>query len=304
MVPLVLFIIVPYFSGHWSSSNVHTTFPGPWGGVKLAIVYMFILAWSTYGTEVCATFAPEYKSIQDTHNALRSAAMFMLLVCMLLPLGLGGIDGVSNAVVNGAEGQFYTQAMTTLVGHGAASFFTICIIATLLLSMTSSTADAGRALYGISRAGMTIKAFGKLSSFHVPARAMTLDLVVNIVLVLLIKSNLAILYMSNIGYVLAHVFALVGLPAVAPRPAQLAETDQDRSGWLPVAAFLCVLNAVFLVVGALAPKLNGYGTWTDFAIGVGILVASLLLFVYRRVVEDRRACTCERTCRWSPMPPR
>ena len=38
--------------------------------------------------------------------------------------------------------------MTTLVGHGAASFFTICIIASLLLSMTSSTADAGRALYG------------------------------------------------------------------------------------------------------------------------------------------------------------
>ena len=153
--------------------------------------------------------------------------------------------------------------------------------------MTSSTADAGRALYGISRAGMTIKAFGKLSSFHVPARAMTLDLVVNIVLVLFIKSNLAILYMSNIGYVLAHVFALSGFLLLRrdrpnwPRPIKIG------AGWLPVAAFLCVLNAAFLVVGALAPKLNGYGTWTDFAIGVGILVASLLLFIYRRVVEDK-----------------
>jgi amino acid transporter len=287
MVPLVLFIIVPYFSGHWHGSNVHAHFPGPWGGVKLAIVYMFILAWSTYGTEVCATFAPEYKSIQDTHRALRSAAMFMLLVCLLLPLGLGGVNGVNAAVVNGAEGQFYTSAMTTLVGHGAAAFFTICIIASLLLSMTSSTADAGRALYGISRAGMTIKLFGKLSSFHVPARAMTLDLVVNIVLVLFIKSNLAILYMSNIGYVLAHVFALSGFLLLRrdrpnwPRPIKIG------SGWLPIAAFLCVLNATFLVIGALAPKLNGYGTWTDFAIGVGILLASLLLFIYRRVVEDR-----------------
>jgi amino acid transporter len=287
MVPLVLFIVVPYFSGHWSSSNVHAHFPGPWGGIKLAIVYMFILAWSTYGTEVCATFAPEYKSIQDTHRALRSAAMFMLLVCLLLPLGLGGINGVNAAVVNGAEGQFYTSAMTTLVGHGAAAFFTVCIIASLLLSMTSSTADAGRALYGISRAGMTIKAFGKLSRFHVPARAMTMDLVVNIVLVLFIKSNLAILYMSNIGYVLAHVFALSGFLLLRrdrpdwPRPIKIG------AGWLPVAAFLCVLNAAFLVIGALAPKLNGYGTWTDFAIGVGILVGSLLLFIYRRVVEDK-----------------
>ena len=119
---------------------------------------------------------------------------------------------------------------------------------------------------------MTIKAFGKLNRFHVPARAMTMDLVVNIVLVLFIKSNLAILYMSNIGYVLAHVFALSGFVLLRrdrpnwPRPIKIG------AGWVPVAAFLCVLNALFLVVGALAPKLNGYGTWTDFAIGVGILV--------------------------------
>jgi hypothetical protein len=44
---------------------------------------------------------------------------------------------------------------------------------------------------------------------------------------------------------------------------------------------------VILIVGAGAPKLNGYGTWTDFAIGVGILIGSVLLFFYRRVVEDR-----------------
>jgi hypothetical protein len=48
-----------------------------------------------------------------------------------------------------------------------------------------------------------------------------------------------------------------------------------------------VFNAVILVVGAGAPGLNGYGTWTDFAIGVGILVASVLLFFYRRVVQDK-----------------
>ncbi len=284
MVPLVLFVIVPYFTGDWHSSNVHATFTGPWGGIKLAIVYMFILAWSAYGTEACATFAPEYKTIRDTHMALRSAATFMLLVCLLLPLGLGGVTGAVPAAT--AEGQFYTQAMTTLVGHGAASFFTICIIASLLLSMTSSTADAGRALYGISRAGMTIKGFGVLNRFHVPARAMTMDLAVNVLLVLLIKSNLAILYLSNIGYVMAHVFALSGFLLLRrdrpnwPRPIKVG------SAWLPIAGFLCALNLVFLVVGALAPKLNGYGTWTDFWIGIAVLLGSLVLFVFRRVVQD------------------
>ncbi|MCL2417946.1 MAG: APC family permease [Conexibacteraceae bacterium] len=290
MVPLVLFIIVPYFTGNWSGSNIHASFTGPWSGIKLAVVYMFILAWSAYGTEVCATFAPEYKSIDETHRALRSSAMFMLLVCVLLPLGLGGTHGVIaglHAAPATAEGQFYTTAMSTLVGHGAAAFFTICIISSLLLSMTSSTSDAGRALYGISRAGMTIKQFGVLNRFHVPARAMAMDLFVNIMLVLVVKSNLAILYMSNIGYVLAHVFALSGFLLLRkdrpnwPRPIRIA------NGWLPVVAFLCVLNAFFLVVGALAPHLNGYGSWTDFAIGVGILFASLLLFIYRHAVQDR-----------------
>jgi amino acid transporter len=285
MIPLALFIFGGYISGDWHSSNVHATFTGPWGGVKLALVYMFILAWSAYGTEACATFAPEYRDTRrDTHRALRSAAMFMLLVCLLVPLGLGGVTGAVPSAT--AEGQFYTQAMTQIVGHGATSFFTICIIASLLLSMTSSTADASRALYGISRAGMTIKELGVLNRFHVPGRAMTVDAVVNILLVVFITSNLAILYMSNIGYVLCHVFALSGFLLLRrdrpnwPRPIKIA------AGWLPIVAFLMVVNAVFLAVGALAPKLNGYGTWTDFWIGIGVLIASLLLFFFRRIVQD------------------
>ena len=152
--------------------------------------------------------------------------MFMLLVCVLLPLGLGGIDGVDRRS-SPARRASSTPGDDHARRPRRGGFFTICIIASLLLSMTSSTSDAGRALYGISRPGMTIKGFGSAQRFHVPARAMTMDLVVNILLVLLIKSNLAILYMSNIGYVLAHVFAL-WLPAVATRPAQLATADQGR----------------------------------------------------------------------------
>ncbi len=194
--------------------------------------------------------------------------------------GLGGVDGVSKAVTTGAEGQFYTQAMGTLVGHGAASFFTICIIASLLLSMTSSTADAGRALFGISRAGMTIKQFGVLNRFHVPARAMTLDLIVNIVLVLFIKSNLAILYMSNIGYVLAHVFALSGFLLLRrdrpnwPRPIKVG------SGWLPIAGVPVRAERCCSWSSARwHPSSTATAPGPTSAIGIGVLVGSLVLFV-------------------------
>jgi hypothetical protein len=55
---------------------------------------------------------------------------------------------------------------------------------------------------------------------------------------------------------------------------------------VPIAWFMTLLVALLLIVGAGAPHLNGYGTWTDFAIGVGVLAASVVLFIFRRVVQD------------------
>jgi amino acid transporter len=289
MIPLAVFIFVPYLTGDWHSSNVHWALAShQWGGVKIALVWLFLMAWSAYGIEVCATFTPEYKSRRDSTIALRSAATFSLLVFILLPLGLGGVTGVPGtaAILSYST---YVTAFQQLVGGGATSFLLICVICSLLLSMATSTADAGRALYGISRAGLTIKQLGVLNRFNVPGRAMTVDLVVNTCLILFISSNLAILYMSNIGYVLCHVFALSGFLLLRkdrpnwPRPLKVGPF------WVVMAGVLMIFNAVILVVGAGAPTLNGYGTWTDFAIGVGILIASILLFFFRRVVQDKES---------------
>jgi amino acid transporter len=281
---LIFFIFVPYISGDWHSGNVHATFTGPWGGTKLAFVYLFILGWSSWACEVCATFAPEYKTERDTNIAMRSSAVFVVGVFILVPLGLGGVTGVPATATQ--EGQFYSGALQTLAGHTFGTFLLICLIASLILSMSSSTADGSRALYGISKAGLTIKQLGRLNKYHVPGNAMTVDLVVNCLLVLFISSNLAILYMSNIGYVLAHLLAVSGFLLLRkdrpnwPRPHKLARI------WIPIAWFMTALVGFLLVVGALAPHLNGYGTWTDFAIGVGVLIASVLLFIFRRVVQD------------------
>jgi amino acid transporter len=284
-IALFVFILVPYLTGDWHSSNVHATFTGPWGGTKLVFVWLFILGWSSWAAEVCATFTPEYRTERDARIALRSSALFVVGVFALLPLGLGGVSGVPPAATQ--EGQFYSTAFQKIAGHTGGSIFLICLIASLVLSMSTSTADGGRALFGISRAGMTLKELGVLNRFHVPARAMTVDLFVNVLLVLFISSNLAILYMSNIGYVLCHVLAVSGFLLLRkdrpnwPRPVRLARI------WVIIAAFLAVFVAFLLVVGAGAPHLNGYGTWTDFGIGVGVLGGSVLLFIFRRVVQDK-----------------
>jgi amino acid transporter len=116
---------------------------------------------------------------------------------------------------------------------------------------------------------------------------MTVDLVVNIGLVLFVSSNLAILYLSNIGYVFAHVAAMSGFLLLRkdrpnwPRPIRVSNV------WLPIAALIAIANTVFLIVGAGSPKLNGYGTWGDFWLGIGILVGSVVLFFFRRIVQDK-----------------
>ena len=138
---------------------------------------------------------------------------------------------------------------------------------------------------------MTVKQLYHLNRFHVPARAMTVDLVVNVLLVLFISSNLAILYLSNIGYVLAHVFALSGFLLLRrdrpnwPRPIKVGPV------WLWIAGVLVVFNTALVIFGILNPTLTGYGTWTDMFIGVGVLIASVLLFFYRRIVQDKSKVT-------------
>ncbi len=289
MIPLAVLIFGPVIAGDWHSHNVHWTLAShQWGGIKICLVWLFLMAWSADGVEVCATFTPEYKSQRDSTIALRSAGTFSLLVYILLPLGLGGFTGVPSTAGILSYSP-YIHAFNTIIGSGATDFLVICVILSLLLSMASSTADAGRALYGISKVGLTIKQLGVLNRYHVPGRAMTVDLVVNVCLILFISSNLAILYMSNIGYVLCHVLALSGFLLLRkdrpnwPRPLKVS------GFWVGMAALLMVYNAVILAVGSTSPVLNGYGSWTDFWIGVGILIASVLLFFYRRLVQDKES---------------
>jgi amino acid transporter len=299
LVVLGTFIIGPYLSGAWHSSNMTWTLHG-WLGWKTAFVWLFLMCWSIYAAEVCATFAPEYHNTRrDTTLALRSAGVFTLLVAFLFPLGVGGVTGVPSA---GFEGQFYVPALTKIVGSTGASIIIVLLIGSLFLSMISSTADGSRALYGIARDDMTIKQLYHLNRYHVPSRAMTVDMLVNVLLVLFISSNIAILYLSNIGYVLAHVLALSGFLLLRrdrpnwPRPIKVGPA------WLPIAAVLTVYNAVLIGFGIAFPSLTGYGTFTDMFIGVGVLVGSVLLFVFRRVVQDHAKVTFREQVPTEPTP--
>ena len=82
MVPLFCFTFLPFLNGDFHSSNLtfklsHSGLA--WGGLQLALVWIWIMIWST-APEAAATFAPEYKdTVNDTRKALLSSALFILV---------------------------------------------------------------------------------------------------------------------------------------------------------------------------------------------------------------------------------
>lgn len=297
MIPLAVIMFGAFLSGDFHASRLSWTLPGGWAGWRLAMVWLYLMCWSSYATETCATFAPEYKdTFRDTELALRSSSLFSIVVYFFLPLGIVGT--LTTKEINaGAGGPYIVEALRRVIGAGS-GFATALIIAGLLLAMNTATMDGSRALYGISKDGMTVHALGRLNKHGVPGLAMTVDAVVNIALLFVFNSTLGILAAGNLGYVLSHIAALSGVLLLRkdrptwPRPYRLARP------WLWVAAVLLTANVAFVIVGMIYFKDTGYssgvewfGVSRELWMGVLILLIGLALFVYRRVVQDKQPFT-------------
>src|SRR3954449_1069642 len=288
MVPLFVMMILPFLNGSFDSANLTNKLndPGlPWGGLQLALVWLWMMLWSAWGLDVLSSFAPEYKdTVRDTKLALRSAALFSMVVYIMLPIAFTG-GGTEKLVSSYA----YVDAMNKIVGSTTATdFFVVCLIAAFVITMNTATADGGRALYGISRDGMTVKELSRLNRFNVPGIGMTVDMVVNCLFILFIGNIFGILAASNLGYVLAHMFALSGFVLLRrdrplwPRPIRLSNY------WVPIAGLLSVWCLVLTVIGFgwFQYAAGGYGGTKEKIIGVGVLAISIVLFLFRRIVQD------------------
>jgi amino acid transporter len=289
MFPLFCFTLLPFINGDFTTSNLTYKLNDPglaWGGLQLALVWIWIMIWST-APEAAATFAPEYKdTVRDTRKALISSATFILLINTLLPISLTG--GVGPKTV---EAYDYVGALNQLVGKGATNFFVVVLCASFILSMNTATADGSRALYGISKDGLTVKQLGRLNRNNVPGFAMTCDMLINILFVLFVGNLFGILVASNIGYVLANMFAIGAFVLLRrdrpdwPRPIRLPNY------WVPIGVVLFLAFALFSVVGIGWFQIAGggavYGGTKSKIIGFSVLAISLLLFLFRRIVQDK-----------------
>ena len=287
LIPAFVLMFLPYITGDWSSSNMQWEV-GTNGGFFLAVTWLYFMCWSAYGFEAVASFAPEYHNTEvDTPLALRASAMFSIIVYVLLPLGLGGTLGTATVAADPTYIAFYVTAFDTLVGSALANVMVVCLVGGLVLSMNTATMDGARALFGIAKEGMTLTQLGKLSKRKVPAFAMTLDMVINILLILFFHGVIAT---AGPGDRLASRRAVTGRDVACtagadrpnwPRPIKLAKP------WVGIAFLLGCVNLFLLVCGGfLYADEYGYGL-DKTLIGVAVLVVAFLLYIYRHVVQDK-----------------
>ncbi len=279
MIPVAIFSTT-YLWAPSSLAGLTWRLGGGLHGVRVALAWLFVMAWSAYAVEAAASFIPEFRdTVADTRKALRGAALVLLVVFCATPLGLVALLG-EEAV--GSHPNGFLQAGTLALFGGGAAAMTVVLLAGILVLSVMGTADAARALYQSACDGLTVRQFARLNRHGIPARAVTLQLIINVALVLFVGNALAVIVAGNIGYILAHLLAVSGFVALrkdrpdAPRPIRLAR------GWVGVAVALTAFDALILVVGTTSASITGYGGLKEVLIAIGVLALSQVLYYLRR----------------------
>ncbi len=271
IIPILVIAIGGFLTGDFSNHEINSNFVAAnvefygdsasfFNQFVMIMVWLYILGWSTYGPEAGATFAPEYKdTANDTRKALASVGALNVVLAFLLPivvLGTIGYDGLFNDLTGVV---WLTDVVNSIAGDTFGKFLVVSICAGLLLSMNTATMDGSRALYALSEERMTIKQLGVLNRHNVPGRAMTVDMLLNVALLLYFQNIYFILAAGNLGYMLSHVIALSGVLLLRrdrpnwPRPIKLGKV------WMWLAGLFCAANALFIIFGLYGLKYTGYG---------------------------------------------
>jgi len=122
---------------------------------------------------------------------------------------------------------------------------------------------------------------------------MTIDAILNLILITRYGSPLQILAVSNVGYVFATCAALSAFVLLRrdrpdwPRPVRLP------NWYVPLGAALAGFNFILLIFGGFIYSggflgIAGYGYgWDKTRAGLIVLLAAFVLYIWRHVVQDK-----------------
>ncbi|WP_340539264.1 APC family permease [Nocardioides sp. GXZ039] len=288
VIGLLVLCVGPFFSAsaNFSVDNIgwSGTQPLDW---KVIVVWFYITAWTTYGTEVCASFTSEYKDpTRDSARALRVSGVFIMGLYILVPYMMAGTLG--DATIGANPVNYIGLAFDEILGSWS-WLGEIPIMAAFVIAMMTATADGGRSLYGIATSGGTVRQLGVLNRYGVPGRALTTDMIINIAVLLLLGEPIAILLASNLGYLSAVTLAVGAFVLLRRDKPEHSRPTKLKSYWVPIAIALFCINTFAILIGITNPGLTGYGGVGETITGIGILLIACVLWFIRQRFQEKSA---------------
>jgi amino acid transporter len=148
-------------------------------------------------------------------------------------------------------------------------------------------ADGSRTLFGMAKDRMTLRQFERINRFGVPSTALMASLVFNLFLVLFVSNPLSIIAASNLGYVIAHFFAITGFLLLRRDRPDWVRPMRLGAIWIPIAWITAIVLLGAVVFGATGFSVTGYGGVLELLVGIGLLVLSWVFFLIRRLGQDK-----------------
>lgn len=287
LIPVSGLALAPFISSEWQMErlwqNFHIEHFTTLAGFKVLAIWLFLVCWSSYGTEMCASFAPEYKTTRDMKLSLISSGFYTVLVFLFVGIGIAGLVDAKTALAN--PNGFYIDMFVQLTGERWAPLFSISLLFALFMGVNAGIADGSRALYGMAQEGLTLKQFSKLNKYNIPERCIIVAVFINVLMIIFLKSPLAILVAANLGYVLSIFFALTGYCFLKTKYVHQKREIKLSQKWVPSAYFLSFYTLIILVVGVLFTEEAGYGSVKELVIGILILLTSLIFYWFRKTFQ-------------------
>jgi amino acid transporter len=270
------------------------------GWLTISIAFSFLLTWNVLAMEAAACYIGECKDPErDAKIALNLEGGYGLFIYTMIPVAFVIVLGVS-ALGNSAlvdPKTIFTTYVGKVFGTGATGTLVnwavgLMLIIALVLSALNAITGTGRSLHQMSADGHFPKFFSKLNRHGVPALGMGFTVAASIAVVFM-GGAVEIYTFSNVGYLIIMIPVLVGYFLLRhtrpnlPRPIRLPEWMK----WVALA-----LAAFFLVIyfygGPIYASCKcsqaGHSTLPYYFMGFVVLALYLPLYLYRRLVEDRR----------------
>jgi amino acid transporter len=289
VVPLMIIALSPIVDRslfHWSNLQPFQPLHGSWTSVSslmLMAKMIFLAVWSAYAFESVSTIAAEMEDpARDMGKAVWSASAVGALAYCVVPFMLLGIVGTETLAQDPAVA--FLPGARAVFGSVGEQIVAIMLVAALFLGAQTAVVGSSRALYEMSRDGLTITQFGRLNKYGVPSNTAAWNLLITIGMLLLFGDDVVNqVIASNFGYLVPFMLVIPAFVLLRRRNPEMLRPFRLPNAFVPIAVVITVFNWLIFFVGGLQWGLK------EMVTGVAVVLTFLPFFLVRRFSQDRRS---------------